>query len=117
MVFETQERRNLKSLYTEHQIQTQIISFLRLKGFYVIRLNSGRMSYEYKGRRKFMMLAEKGTPDVMGFKYGQVLFVEVKRPGKKATLLQEMKMRELEEYGAKCLVATCIEDLEKAGIK
>ena len=66
-----------------------------------------------------MMLAEKGTPDLMAFKKiypgkpGNILiFVEVKRPGKKPTYLQEQKMKELEEYGAKCIVATSIDDLK-----
>ncbi len=41
-----------------------------------------------------------------------LLFIEVKKPGKVATDLQKVKMEELEGYGAKCVVATCIEDLE-----
>lgn len=107
---------------TEHQIQQACINYLKIQGWYVQRMNSGKMAYEYKGRRKFLMLAERGTPDILAFKktgdwYNykpvvRIIFVEVKRPGNKPTDLQEMKMRELKEFGAECFVATSVEDLQ-----
>jgi hypothetical protein len=109
---------------TEQQIQKTIMDYLKLRGYYVQRLNSGRMAYEYKGRNSFINLNAAGTPDIMAFKEIVCLcvnhetnhdlklyFIEVKRPGKKATPLQIEKMKELEKYGARCIVATCIEDL------
>lgn len=71
-----------------------------------------------------MQLCAPGTPDIMAFKIIEnplssgrfstvdLLFVEVKRPGNKVTILQEAKMKELEGYGARCKVATSIEDIE-----
>ena len=110
---------------SEHSIQTQIINYLKYKGWYVQRLNSGRMPYEYKGRKGFMMLAEKGTPDIFAFRKGttiagkfkqvRLLFIEVKREGNKPTLAQQHKMEELSEKGAVCLVATSIEDVQEQG--
>lgn len=80
-----------------------------------------------------IQLAEVGTPDLMCFKtipgaalyegenqswrlgrYVSLFFIEVKRPKMKATLHQTMKMKELESFGAKCFVATSIEDVEEA---
>ncbi len=111
---------------TEKGIQTAIISYLRYKGWYCMRLNSGRIRTEGGG---LVMLSDPGTPDLMAFKKVllgdgihpagplieaiDLLFIEVKRPGNKPTLRQQMKMEELETFGAKCIVATSIEDLEK----
>jgi hypothetical protein len=109
---------------TEQEIQKTIIDYLRLKGYYVQRMNSGKMSYMYKGKQSFMSLADAGTPDLLAFKRYQyqatggveMYFIEVKRPGKKPTTLQLAKMSELQEYGAACLVATSVNDLINAGI-
>lgn len=120
---------------TEHQIQTLIINYLKIKGWYVMRMNSGKYSLGEGRSKRFVQGHEAGTPDVMAFKkftkpgtekdYGSyataeqelsLLFIEVKRPKKKATVLQEAKMKELQEYGAKCIIATSIEDLKAKGI-
>lgn len=114
---------------TEHQIQTSIIQFLGYKGYYVMRLNSGAIRTD---KQKLVRLAERGTPDLLAFKSNNpywnigdrelatkdaytcdLLFIEVKRPGKEATDIQKMKMQELTEYGARCIVATSIDDVEK----
>lgn len=92
-----------------------------------MRLNSGRIPMtDYRGKQRMIWMGEKGTPDLMAFrkpyvfdkKYRlvQLLFIEVKRPGKKPTFNQEQMMKLLEEKGARCIVATGIEDLEKEGI-
>jgi hypothetical protein len=114
---------------TEHQIQTQIINFLQHKGYYVQRMNSGAL----RDRRNHLIrLNRAGTPDVMAFKrldprvVGQagrlratepkldLLFVEVKRPGNPPTETQIRVMKELEEHGARCLVAHSVEEVEEA---
>lgn len=65
-----------------------------------------------------------GTPDIMAFKRtwlgtkeayleaADLIFIECKRPGNKATPLQTAVMKELESFGARCFVATSIEDVE-----
>jgi hypothetical protein len=111
---------------TEHQIQREIMVYLRMMGYYVQRLNSGKFSAGEGRSKRFIMGVATGTPDLMAFKWcedepncgkgAHLLFVEVKRPGKKATDIQKAKMEELERYGARCLVATSIEDLTDAGL-
>jgi hypothetical protein len=105
---------------TEKQIQDTIIEYLKRKKWYVQRVNSGAMRMESKGKTYMMRMAVPGTPDVLAFKKlgdaVNLVFIEVKRPGKKPTPLQIAKMQELESYGAKCLVAASIKDLEDAGI-
>jgi hypothetical protein len=107
---------------TEHQIQNQCIQYLKLKGFYVIRLNSGVLRASDASRTRLIRMAAAGTPDVMAFKqyevvtaftYREILFLEIKRPGKNPTPIQEQKMAELETYGAKCLVIHSLEELEQ----
>lgn len=108
---------------SEHDIQSVIINYLQAKGWYVMRLNSGKMPYEYKGKRGMVHMLPVGTPDLMAFKDPyqaeggvDLLFIEVKAGKNKPTDLQTMRMKELERYGAKCMVAYGVEDLEKAGI-
>lgn len=43
-----------------------------------------------------------------------LLVIAVKRPGNKPTPLQKAVMEELESFGARCIVATSVEDVERA---
>lgn len=113
---------------TEHQIQTLLINYLQAKGWYVMRLNSGKYSVGEGRSKRFIMGQEAGTPDIVAFRqyygsddgvYGEdcrgkssLMFVEVKRPGNKPTFLQDQKMKELEEHGARCIVAHSLEELQ-----
>lgn len=126
----------MKIILTEKQIQDTLVGYLRMRGYYVSRMNSGKYSVGEGGQRRFIMGHEAGTPDLMAFKQSPLeitcyrcetkyaiepkptglLFIEVKRPGKKPTLLQKTKMEELRRFGAKCYVATSVEDLQEAGI-
>ena len=112
---------------SEHAIQTAILHYLGYKGFYTIRLNSGMIPIISKGRSRLIRMAERGTPDIMAFrKFNQkingipltlplpdLFFFEVKVPGNKPTFLQEAKMKELEEYGAKCYVVHSVKEVEQ----
>ena len=106
---------------TEHQLQTLLMNYLRAKGWYVMRLNSGKYSVGEGRNKRFIMGQEAGTPDLMAFKdagnidiaYPDLVFIEVKVPGNKPTRLQELKMKELEEYRARCIVAHSLEELQE----
>ena len=123
----------MKIKVSEHQLQTEIMNYLKYKGWYVMRLNSGAIQATNRyGNKHMMRLAPAGTPDLMAFKkalFGvnvedvepipyvgpSLYFIEVKVEGNKPTLLQTVKMQELEEYGAKCLVIHSLEELQEAG--
>lgn len=125
----TPPRMNVPPL-SEHQIQNQIQSYLWMKGFFVMRLNSGRIPMTDKyGKKRIIQMAEPGTPDLMAFRPRhkmpnaaasdqgiQLIFVEVKAGRNKPTIFQENKMHDLTRYGAYCVVAYSIEDLQKLGI-
>ncbi len=94
----------------ERAIQSAVMQYLRLQGWYVFRLNAGALPNE-RGRSVRMLPA--GTPDLLAIRDGQCLFVECKRPGQRPTDRQRAMMATLEAFGARCVVATGVEDLER----
>ena len=111
------------SLYSEHQIQTQIINYLKATGWSCMRLNSGKYSVGEGRYKRFIQGQEKGTPDILAFKpiavegekikgLSKLLFIEVKKP-KTGILskLQEYRINELKQFGINTIVSTSIEDL------
>ena len=71
----------------EQQIQAKKIKELEANGYYVIKLINTN---------------KNGIPDLIAIpKDANVLFVEVKHPGKKPTPLQEFRMKELRAHGLK----------------
>lgn len=117
---------------SEHQLQTLLKNYLEAKGWYVMRLNSGMVKTVNKyGNTHRIRLAEVGTPDLMAFKSWncsvcigegyeeedcgiKLLFIEVKTPkNPKPTFAQEQKMKELESFGARCIVAHSLEELQE----
>lgn len=89
-----------------------------------MRLNAGRYSVGEGRSKRYIMGQEKGTPDLLAFSNDQhnelgklsLFFIEVKRPGKYPSFIQEARMQELEKFGAKCLVVHGLEELQKEGI-
>lgn len=107
---------------SEHQVQTQLMQYLRTIGWYCLRLNSGKFSVGEGRSKRFINGQDAGTPDILAFKLlgfpsgkhiTTILFVEVKVPGNKPTALQTAKMEELEEYGARCFVTHSLEELQE----
>lgn len=119
----------------EKHVLHECEGLMRSRGYYVMRLNSGTYQLGFGKNKRFVRGMESGTPDLMGFKLGvdnydmdvklpgggfakidsycDVTFVECKREGESPTELQEAKMRELEAYGARCLVAHSASELEQ----
>ena len=62
----------------ESDIQKNIISYLRLKGFYAQRINCGMTTLMYKGVKRVIRGADKGTPDVLACIYGKFIGIEIK---------------------------------------
>jgi Holliday junction resolvase len=71
----------------ETPIQTRRIKQLEAEGYYVIRLSRTN---------------KEGIPDLLAIPRGtQVLFSEVKQPGKKPSPLQDYRIKELQSFGFK----------------
>ena len=72
---------------TEKQIQMNMIDELEAEGYYVIKL---------------MKTNKNGIPDIIALPRDcEVLFSEVKKPKGRLSILQEYRLKELEEYGFK----------------
>ena len=72
---------------TEQQIQKKRIDELEAEGYYVIKL---------------MKTNKNGIPDIIALPRDcEVLFSEVKKPKGRLSILQENRLKELEEYGFK----------------
>lgn len=69
---------------TESAIQSKIMKRLRAEGWFVIKIIVANMS---------------GLPDLLALKPTAVLFVEVKRPGKKPSAIQEHMHAKLRALG------------------
>lgn len=101
---------------SEHDIQTIIMSYLRLKGFKVWRCNSGRGFYEHKGVKRMVTYGERGMPDLMAIspKYGgRLVCIEVKSKTGKATQAQIDWLMNAEMHGAKTIVARDVKEVEQ----
>ena len=83
----------------ESQIQTEIIQFLQDAGFYVIRT---------------IATAEAGNPDLLSFRGGVCLALEVKRSeSHKMTALQEFKCLRLRKAGVIVRCVASVEEVKK----
>lgn len=78
---------------SEKTITDRIIRLLRKEGFFVWKQHGGPMQ-------------RAGLPDVFAVRNGHLLAIEVKKPGGKASKLQEKTIRELEAAGAVAFVAS-----------
>lgn len=106
-----------KTPYTESEkgIQTACMNRLKGLGWTVIRTNSGKIAVSGKTGTRHIMLQDPGTPDTLNYKLrpsGMVVWwIEYKVPGKKPTWLQEQKMIELKQSGARVSIIHSEEEL------
>jgi len=72
---------------TEQQIQAKRISQLEDEGYYVIKLT---------------MTNKNGIPDLIAIpKNSDVLFSEIKKPKGKLSVIQQFRLKQLNEHGIK----------------
>lgn len=93
----------------EQVLQNHIREALSYAGWYTFRMNAGRI----QGKFGLIKLHEAGTPDILAIRDGKCTFIEVKIKPNKPTDLQIMKMEELERFGARCIVAYSLDDIEE----
>lgn len=77
---------------SEQKIQAKLIKMLEEDGYYVIKL---------------IKTNKNGIPDVVAIpKNSDILFIEVKKPGKNPTPLQKFRIKELTNHGIKAKIFT-----------
>lgn len=101
---------------TEHQIQSAILEYLPYLGVFAWRNNSGMLALNDKyGKKRMVKMGMAGLPDILGVQRGtgRLIAIEVKRPGRKPTDIQQRMLQELTDHGALAFVATSIEDVQQ----
>ena len=81
----------------ESQIQAKITQKLKNHGWFVTKL---------------IQTSTNGIPDLMAIRKGNVIFLEVKQPGKKASPLQDHQIEGLNRCGVEARVVSSVEDIE-----
>lgn len=84
----------------ESAIVSRVMKRLTADGYFVIKIHGG--PYQIAG-----------LPDLLAIRHGRAMWVEVKRPGEKTTLIQDMMIKKLREHGCTVLVAYGVEELEE----
>lgn len=82
---------------TESQIQTKIAKRLRENGWFVTKL---------------IQTSTNGIPDLMAIRKGNVIFLEVKKPGEVASELQKYVIDGLNKSGVFASVVSKVEDVD-----
>jgi hypothetical protein len=91
----------------ENDVERACLDLLRLHGYYVVRLQSGKFK-TVDGR--WVTVGEPGLPDYCVIK--RDFFVEVKAPGRKLSPAQINKIFELEACGFRVATIDGVERLE-----
>jgi hypothetical protein len=104
----------------EKAIQRQMLDWLKIMGFRAWRQNSGSMPTEYKGKTRFIRFnTQDGLSDIGGWvpakkmnsTWSVPLYIEVKRPGNKASPLQQYFIDCVNKDGGIGLVATSLDEM------
>jgi hypothetical protein len=97
----------------EKDVQKACLQWLALVGIFAFRVNSGAMTGDYKGKRRFMRFnSAAGCADLLGvLPDGRMLACEIKRPGKVPTEKQKAFLARVQQAGGVALFAVSVDDL------
>ena len=98
----------------ESDVQRCILDWLCLKRIFHFRSNTGAMTRDYKGHRRFIRFGTPGCPDIVCVIKGCFIGIEVKRPGAKQTPEQAAFQDQLILAGGNYILADCLEDVRDA---
>ena len=85
----------------EKSIVKAIKGYLESQGFVVFKLHGGPQQ-------------QAGLPDLLAIKDGQAYWFECKRPGEKATKIQEYMLGKLREAGCLVAVVSSVDEIREA---
>jgi hypothetical protein len=100
----------------ESDIVRDCLTWLRLQGVFCWRQNQGAITGSYKGKRRFLRFTSvDGVSDILGVlrPQGQLLALEVKRPGKKPTPEQEAFLATVRDHGGIGAYVQSVAELEE----
>jgi hypothetical protein len=97
-------------ILTEHDIQNIIRLELSKLGWITFRVNVGKVKME--DGRYFDTGLPVGFSDLIAFKDGQTIFIEVKKPGGRPSKNQLNFKKQMENNGFKAIIAYSFEDVK-----
>lgn len=104
----------MKTKNNETALVRSILDYLHSRGIFAYRNNTGALPWTDKaGRRRITKFGERGAPDIIGCKNGQMICIECKIPGNKPTEEQYAWLSRAEHAGAITMVAYSIDDVMK----
>lgn len=78
----------------EQDVTKAIVDYINSKGFYALRLNSGKIMQTYGDKTRLIHLCPQGTPDVMAIVNGKPYFFEVKKDEK----IRNQWLKKIQKY-------------------
>lgn len=94
----------------EQVLVNQVLAYLKLKGHYVWRQNTGSM---YSKDNRFVRFGFKGVSDVIGIALdGRMIAIECKVGKNKPTQFQEDFLAEIEKRGGYAILCYSLDDIE-----
>lgn len=107
----------------ENEVKRAILEYLLYNHWLVLRINSGGVTGEHNGKKRFVRFCywqhlgtdenAAGIADILAVKNGQFLAVECKAPGKRASVrvAQDQFLAAWRQHGGIAIVAECVEDV------
>lgn len=103
----------------EKEIQRSILEYLKLRGHYCFRNNTGAFSIPQQGlfKRRFIRFGEVGSPDIVGCLKGKGLFFGIEVKSEKGQLTDNQKeiQATILSLGGRYIVARSVDDVIKEG--
>ena len=99
----------MKPKLSESDIQRQILSWLKQRGIFHYRQNTGMA--KLKGGF-WVRFGKPGAPDIVAIVAGRFIGIEVKKVGGKQSSAQKEYELELTRAGGLYIVANCVEHVE-----
>jgi penicillin-binding protein-related factor A (putative recombinase) len=96
-----------KRKISEHDVQGQILGYLKHRVKFVRRQNVG--AAKLKGY--WVRFAKKGDPDIYCIYRGHFIGIEVKKPGEKQSADQIKAMEEIRAAGGTYILAESVDDV------
>jgi hypothetical protein len=110
----------------EGAILKQILDYLAARHIFAMRMNTGAVASEYKGKKRFMRFGTLGMADILAFPQIKIngtlrtvcspfpVWIEVKSPEGKQSKLQRSFQEKVENEGHKYIIARSKDDVEAA---
>lgn len=94
----------------EHEVQSAIIDWLKMKRIFYWRSNTGAFAGTHNGKTRFVRFGKKGSPDIFVVIHGQIIGIEVKGDQGFQSQVQKEFEVEFTRAGGKYLLCFSLDD-------